>query len=167
VIFIFSLAVDVKLNNRAFKAPLFNRFMVSRKMFFIVAIYSSTIGVAYAIPSCIENANTQWEMNQCAETDLINAEAELNRVYKKIQERYKGEPIFLKKLLKAQAAWIKLREADFEMQYPYIHEEGYYGSSFSMCAFAYEEMLTLQRIEYLRKWLTKGEEGDICRGSVL
>lgn len=114
--------------------------------------------------SCLENAMTEREMKQCAYIDFEKADAELNRVYKKIREVYKKDKIFLKKLKIAQLAWIKLRDADLEMRYP--HEPSYYGSMWSMCEASARTELTLQRVEYLKKWLVEITEPDLCLGSM-
>ncbi len=115
--------------------------------------------------SCLQTAMTQSELNQCAGVTYKEADKELNRVYKKIRELYKDDPVFLEKMKKAQLAWIKLRDADFEMMYPHHNEHRYYGSSFSMCSAMYTTKLTMERIAYLKTWLVGVEEGDVCSGS--
>ncbi|MCG9723609.1 lysozyme inhibitor LprI family protein [Shewanella sp. Isolate7] len=115
--------------------------------------------------SCLANAMTQSKMNQCAGVGYKEADAELNRVYKQIREIYKDDAKFLGKLKKAQLAWIQLRDADFELEYPHTEDPSYYGSSFSMCASGHKTWLTLQRVEFLKRWLVGAEEGDVCSGS--
>ncbi|MDC9728526.1 MAG: DUF1311 domain-containing protein [Methyloprofundus sp.] len=110
---------------------------------------------------------TQSEMNQCAGIALKEADAELNRVYSKIRQLYKDDDKFIGKLRDAQRAWIKSRDADIEMQYPYMRDSSYYGSSFPVCVSRYTAMITLQRIEYLKKWLIGVKEGDVCSGSIM
>ena len=115
--------------------------------------------------SCIETAMTQSSMNLCAGIRYKEADAELNRVYKKIKGIYKDDKLFLDKLKTAQLAWIKLRDADFDLQYPHKKEPRYYGSAFPMCATGYKARLTFQRVEFLKRWLVGVEEGDVCSGS--
>lgn len=115
--------------------------------------------------SCIETAMTQSSMNQCAGIRYKEADAELTRVYQKIREIYKDDKILLSKLKESQLAWIKLRNANFELEYPYTEVPKYYGSSFSMCASGFNAQLTLHRTEYLKRWLIGKKEGDVCGGS--
>jgi len=115
--------------------------------------------------SCLETAMTQAEMNECSGMSYQIADGELNRIYDAIQSRYAEDKLFLKKLKTAQLAWIKLRDADFEMQFPHANDSQYYGSIFPTCASAYKTDLTLQRVAFLKQWLIGVEEGDSCAGS--
>ena len=117
--------------------------------------------------SCLETAMTQAEMNQCNAVDFATADAELNRVYKKIQELYADDPAFLEKMKLAQRAWIKFRDAQIEMMYPpHPEDPAFYGSAQPMCDSNYRTQLTLERVATLKVWLTGSTEGDVCSGSV-
>lgn len=132
----------------------------------ILALGTSANILAVEPQSCLETAMmTQLEMNQCGEVGYNEADTELNTIYKKIKEIYREDRVFLEKLKKAQLAWIKLRDADLDLQYPHADEPQYYGSVFPMCAADYKAQLTRQRTEFLRQWLTGVEEGDVCGGS--
>ncbi|MDQ7090931.1 MAG: lysozyme inhibitor LprI family protein [Methylococcales bacterium] len=131
---------------------------------FLLVIISTT-AIAEDTQTCLGAAVTQTAMNQCTGIAYKEADAELNRVYKKIVVRYQDNALFLKKLKKAQLAWIKLRDADFELQYPHTDEANYYGSIFPMCASNYKTQLTLQRVVFLKQWLLGLKEGDLCSGS--
>ena len=113
---------------------------------------------------------TQLSMNECANVEFQKADKELNRVYKLIRKLYKNDQVFLDKLHSAQLAWIKSRDADFDLKYPYTksHEESriHYGSIFPMCANNYKTQLTLARVEFLKQWATGIEEGDVCGGTI-
>lgn len=74
--------------------------------------------------------------------------------------------MFIEKLKLAQRAWIKFRDASFEMKYPHHKDRYYYGSAFSMCSRSYLAELTITRIAELKVWLKGIEEGDVCCGSV-
>ena len=119
--------------------------------------------------SCTEHT-TQFDMNECAKIEFQKADKELNRVYKLIRKLYKDDTVFLDKLHSAQLAWIKSRDADFDLKYPYTknHEESrtHYGSIFPMCANNYKTQLTLARVEFLKQWATGIEEGDVCGGTI-
>ncbi|MEA2562266.1 MAG: hypothetical protein QOH06_3770 [Acidobacteriota bacterium] len=56
------------------------------------------------VESCFEKANTQLESNECAAKEYSEADAELNRVYKAILEKYKADALFIEKLRAAQRA---------------------------------------------------------------
>ena len=116
--------------------------------------------------SCFEKANTQLESNECAAKEYREADAELNRVYKAILEKYKKDPRFIDKLRAAQRAWLAYRDAEIEAKYPHANEPHYYGSIFPMCDSLYKAQLTQERVEKLREWLDGAEEGDACSGSV-
>jgi uncharacterized protein YecT (DUF1311 family) len=115
--------------------------------------------------SCLSNAIDPSAAGQGPGVGLEQADAELNRVYGQIRAAYRDDPLFLEKLKAAQLAWIALRDADFELQYPHSAEPGYYGSVFPACASCYKTKLTLQRVEFLTQWLAGVEEGEVCRGS--
>ena len=121
---------------------------------------------AAAQADCFEKAKTQLESNQCADKQYQEADAELNRVYKAILEKYKKDALFIDKLRAAQRAWLAYRDAEIEAKYPHAGERGYYGSIFPMCDALYRAQLTEERTRKLREWLDGGEEGDACGGSV-
>jgi len=126
-----------------------------------------SINHLFAGEECLRTAMTQTEMNKCANIGYKEADSELNRVYKLIKEMYSDDEVFLEKLKIAQRAWIKLRDADFELQYPHKDERGYYGSVFPMCEDISKTELTLQRVAFLKRWLVGTEEGDVCSGSLM
>ena len=116
--------------------------------------------------SCFDKATTQLESNDCASRQYQEADAELNRVYKAILEKYKKDPLFIEKLRSAQRAWLAYRDAEIDAKYPHAGEGNYYGSIFPMCDSLYRAQLTEERTRKLREWLDGGEEGDACSGSV-
>jgi uncharacterized protein YecT (DUF1311 family) len=138
---------------------------ITKFIFLILTLVISIDVIAENQHSCLEAAMTQNAMNQCANVGHKEADAELNQVFKKIKDNYKDDKVFLDKLKKAQLAWIKLRDADFDLQYPHSNDQQYYGSVFPMCADGYKKQLTIQRIEFLKQWLIGVEEGDVCSGS--
>ncbi|HHD82436.1 MAG TPA: DUF1311 domain-containing protein, partial [Campylobacterales bacterium] len=140
--------------------------MNQKKTLTLMVLFVLLANYAFAKePTCLEQAMTQPEMNECAGMDYVMADGELNRIYAAVQSRYAEDKLFLKKLKKAQLAWIKLRDADFEMQFPHAKDPAYYGRMFSTCADSYKTELTLQRVAFLKQWLIGVEEGDSCAGS--
>lgn len=139
------------------------------KLLFVSSVFffsSSFAAQPVKNKSCLDSAETQFDMNKCAGKDFKSTDNELNQVYKSVQNKFKNDPIFLKKLKKAQMAWIQFRDAQFEMMYPHQDEVGYYGSIFGMCAANYKAELTQKRITSLKKWLAGTHEGDVCDGSM-
>ncbi|WP_319380547.1 lysozyme inhibitor LprI family protein [Thiomicrorhabdus sp.] len=116
--------------------------------------------------ACLEKAMTQSEMNRCEGVNFERADAELNRVYKLLQKVYKDNKYFLSKLKISQRTWVKLRNSDLEMSFPKQNKQTEYGSVYPMCYSSISTTLTLQRVEYLKKWLEGIEEGDVCSGSI-
>ncbi len=138
------------------------------KAFLLILILFNSITVfASKSDSCLEKVMTQLDMNKCSGIDLEKVDSELNRVYRLIKKVYKEDKVFLTKLKNAQRAWIKLRDADLDLQFPHVNEPGYYGSVFPMCANNFKTYLTLQRVVFLKRWLAGSEEGDVCMGSLM
>lgn len=108
---------------------------------------------------CFDTAKTQLEMNACAAEKYKQADAELNRVYKAVLEKYKDDKVVIDKLRAAQRAWIAYRDAEVEAKFPPRAGEG---SAVQMCIPLFQAQLTEERIKALREWLDGGEEGDIC-----
>jgi uncharacterized protein YecT (DUF1311 family) len=118
---------------------------------------------------CFDTAQTQVELNSCADKEYAAADAELNRVYQGILKRYKDDPKFIAKFRESQRAWLKYRDAELDARFPHADEgksTHYYGSIFPMCASQYQAQLTRERIAKLAEWLDGTEEGDVCAGSV-
>ncbi|AEG01446.1 lysozyme inhibitor LprI family protein [Methylomonas methanica] len=116
--------------------------------------------------SCLDNANTQREINQCSGLENESADRELNRVYQAILKQHAGDKLFIDSLKQAQRAWLKWRDAEMLAIYPASKEPGYYGSSFAGCWSDQLATMTHERTRQLKKWLDGVEEGDICAGSL-
>lgn len=139
---------------------------LNKSIYLILLLSLVTFSSAEESKSCLETADTQFAMNQCAGIGYKEADDELNRVYKEIQSLYKDDPLFLEKLKAAQLAWITLRDADMELYFPMENKRRNYGSVYSMCAAGIKTKLTLARVEFLKQWLNGSEEGEVCSGSV-
>jgi uncharacterized protein YecT (DUF1311 family) len=113
----------------------------------------------------ISFAQSQADMNKGSGDDFKQADKELNQVYQKILQEYKGQADFLKSLKTSQQVWVKFRDAEMLVKYP-KNRQADYGSVFPMCWSAYKAELTRQRTKTLQVWLDGIEEGDTCSGSV-
>jgi uncharacterized protein YecT (DUF1311 family) len=109
-------------------------------------------------------AQTQAELNRDAGATYKNADAEMNRTYKQILDKYQRDTVFIEKLKTAQRAWIKFRDADLESLYP--DAPSAYGSVNPMCRCIALAELTKQRTKSLKRWIDGVEEGDVCAGSI-
>jgi uncharacterized protein YecT (DUF1311 family) len=97
--------------------------------------------------------------------ELRKADAELNRVYQRVRELYRDDPMFLPKLKEAQRAWIKFRDAEVEAMYP-PYEGSYDLRGTRMGISQYEADLTNDRIKMLQQWLDGVEEGEVGNISI-
>lgn len=62
--------------------------------------------------NCLQTAQNQTELNDCAAQTYKNADREMNTAYKKVMDTLKSSPKKSKALLQAQRAWLKFRDAD-------------------------------------------------------
>jgi uncharacterized protein YecT (DUF1311 family) len=114
---------------------------------------------------CMDNAQSQAAMDECASQSLAAADKELNQVYQQVLAKFASDKVFTAKLRTAQKAWIAFRDAELEARYPASNKSLQYGSVYPMCANNELEAMTRQRIEELRAWLKGAQEGDACSGS--
>ncbi len=121
-----------------------------------------------ATESCMDKAKTQFDMNQCARREFEKADKELNRLYQAILTEYADDKLFIEKFKAAQRAWIRFRDSEMEALFPVQNKnEVYnYGGVYPMCCSIWMENLTQDRIEQLKKWSGKIDEGDVCSGSI-
>lgn len=69
---------------------------------------------------------------------------------------------FIKNLREAQRLWVKFRDAQVNMKYPFDEN----GSVLPMCRYYYLGELTSERVKELRPWIDGVDEGDVCSGSI-
>jgi len=115
--------------------------------------------------TCMDNAQSQAAMDQCASQSLSAADKELNQVYQQVLAKYASDKVFTAKLRTAQKAWVAFRDAELQARYPANDKQAMYGSVYPMCANNELEAMTRKRIEELRAWLKGTQEGDVCAGS--
>ena len=75
------------------------------------ALLMATSQTVWAAQACGDK-NSQTEMNICAADEYKQADAQLNTLYKQLQNRLKGDAAAAKRLVAAQRAWIGFRDAD-------------------------------------------------------
>jgi uncharacterized protein YecT (DUF1311 family) len=114
--------------------------------------------------SSSENSQTQLQMNEASCAEYKQADREMNRVYLKIVSDYRGDPVFIKAMKKAQLAWLRYRDAHVDSIFPGAASQ--YGSVSTMCRCGSLSEITKERTQTLNRWLEGIEEGDVCAGSV-
>jgi uncharacterized protein YecT (DUF1311 family) len=129
------------------------------------AAASTTAVASSGGDKCMDSAQSQAAMNECASNSLGAADKELNQVYQQVLRKYAKDTVFVAKLKAAQKAWLAFRDAELEARYPANDKSLEYGSVYPMCANNDLEAMTRQRTEALRAWLKGAEEGDVCAGS--
>ena len=126
-----------------------------QKLLIVIALISSLTSLG----------QTQTELNEAEHGKYLYVDKELNSIYQRIIQEYKGDPVFIKNLKTSQKIWIKFRNAEMKMKYP-DRKPGYYGSVQPMCWSVYLTELTQERIKVLKLWWEGIGEGDVCAGSV-
>jgi uncharacterized protein YecT (DUF1311 family) len=126
---------------------------------------TASTAASSASDKCMQNAQSQAAMNECASLGLAAADKELNQVYQQVLAKYATDKVFTAKLRAAQKAWIAFRDAELNARFPAADPSMAYGSVYPMCVNNELEAMTRKRIEELRAWLKGAEEGDVCAGS--
>jgi uncharacterized protein YecT (DUF1311 family) len=111
-------------------------------------------------------AQSQSQMNNDSYKSYKKFDDELGVVYQKVIKKYANNLEFSNALRASERLWIQLRDAEIKMRFPAKDPRLEYGSVYPMCVNMYLENITKDRIKYLREWLSKSEEGDVCAGSV-
>jgi len=127
-------------------------------------IMSLCLGVWLSTPVLRSSAETQATMTADACRELENSDVEMKRIHRQIIRNHKDNKRFITAFNKAQKAWSVYRDAQLAAIYPESPER--YGSAYGMCRCTVLNDLTRERIETLKKWLSKGTEGDVCAGSL-
>jgi len=121
---------------------------------FLFIIFSVICGTAHA--------QSQSTLNTDANKQYLQADKELNAVYRQIIKEYSSKPVFIRNIKAAQRLWVKLRNADLAARFPATGS----GSATPMCKANYLENITRDRTKYLKAWTTGIPEGDVCSGSI-
>ena len=115
----------------------------------------SAIPSAFALDCADE---TQVVQDQCADASYQKADAALNRSYKEILRRLKGDSATTKLLVDAQKAWIAYRDAECAFSSSANKGGTIYPMVFSICL----EGVTKKRSAELAAYLKCGEGDTGC-----
>jgi uncharacterized protein YecT (DUF1311 family) len=123
----------------------------------LVALSSSTCFAQNSeqYQACTQKANTQSEINICANEEAKRVDIDLNRVYGELLSKAKSDPIALTKIRKAERAWVAYRDAFIDAMYPAKDKQAEYGSEFPMEAELIKVKLTREQIAGLEEILKK------------
>lgn len=100
--------------------------------------------------SCIKQANTQTEMNVCANKEAVRADTELNRTYHELLSKATSQPDAVEKIKACERAWITYRDAYMEAMYPAKDKQAEYGSIYSMELDLRRAKVTQQHVNALK-----------------
>ena len=101
--------------------------------------------------------------NSCS--DYLKVKRDVEDLIKKINVEYAKDPVFLAKFKKAQAAWEVYRDSQLEMIFP-ESDKSIYGSVYPTCRCNWLIDMTTLRFDFLLKWISNFDDGDVCNGSV-
>ncbi|WP_026060432.1 lysozyme inhibitor LprI family protein [Pseudaminobacter salicylatoxidans] len=128
---------------------------VLRSLLLTVPLLMTNAAVAQVQPGC-SDASDQASLNQCADKAYKKTDAALNAIYKEIMGRLKDDKDTRKRLVTAQQAWIKFRDAECD----FATGNSLEGSIYPMLVLNCRNALTHDRLEQLKGYL-KCEEGDL------
>ena len=102
------------------------------------------------------NSPTQVEMNECADAELKQTDAELNKTYRAILERLKDSEETKQLLVASQRLWLRFRDAECAFAASGVQGGSIYPTILQNC----RTSMTAGRIKGLAVYL-KCEEGDM------
>lgn len=84
--------------------------------YLLLAVIASLAGLvsstSLAATDCMQTAQTQTAMTQCAGQQYKQADARLNRQYRELTSRLAGQPKQKDQLVSAQRRWLAFRDAE-------------------------------------------------------
>lgn len=125
-------------------------------MRYVVLCISLFMNPASALAQDCDNASDQRTLDACAATAFEKSDAELNSVYKQIEQRLTDDADKLKLLVTAQRNWIAFRDA--ECAFSASNVAG--ASAYPMVNASCQDGLTQKRTDELKLFLNC-EEGDL------
>jgi len=99
--------------------------------------------------ACSAKANTQAEMNACANDEAASVDAKLNATYQQLLSKVASQPEALAKIKTAERAWLVYRDAYIEATYPAKDKAAEYGSMYPLDAALLRAKLTQRQIAAL------------------
>jgi uncharacterized protein YecT (DUF1311 family) len=103
--------------------------------------------------ACYDRDHSQKAMNMCAGEAFQRADAELNRVWREIQDHFSDDADMKKLLLEGQRGWLKYKEAQCEL----TAYDSRGGSMWPMVISGCRADMTRRRVQELKDMLGEGE----------
>ena len=126
----------------------------------LLACIPATLGAQDHHPSC-DDARTQMDMNQCAALSYARADTALNLTYQQVLQA--TESARKETLREAQRAWIRMRDADCELENAEFEGGSIHPMLFALC----QAHATRLRTGQLRQMLATDEDGGGDHGAIL
>jgi uncharacterized protein YecT (DUF1311 family) len=96
-------------------------------------------------------------MNACASEEAKRVDDKLNKVYKLLLAKVRGDLVATPKIRAAQRAWVAYRDAYIETTFPAKDKPAEYGSMFPMEVDLLTAKLTRRQIEALQDILRQND----------
>src|ERR1700722_20831748 len=116
------------------------------RMILVTSVLMAIAPMAVALAQDCANATSQMAMNVCADQAYRKTDAELNAVYKQINDRLKDDKETTKLLVSAQKAWLAFRDAECT----FSTSASAQGSVYPMLVAQCRDGLTSKRIDELK-----------------
>ena len=104
---------------------------------------------------CSHNAQTQADMNACADQEFKRVDTRLNNTYRSLLAKTAQQPETAAKIKSAQKAWLVFRDAYLEAMYPATDKQTEYGSIYPMQLALLRAKLTRQQSAALKDLLRR------------
>ena len=108
--------------------------------------------------ACGQKAQSQAEINSCANDEDARADSELNDVYRLLLSKADKEPGATAKVRAAERVWIQYRDAYLEAMFPAEDKLAYYGSKYPSDFNIVRATLTREQTKKLRELIKQYEE---------
>lgn len=116
------------------------------------------LSIAPAQAADCANATDQATMTQCADAGFKKSDAELNALYKRIEQRLKDNADTKKLLIAAQRSWVSFRDAECGFATANVAGGTLYPMVYAQCA----DGLTQARIKDFKAYLSCQEGDTTC-----
>ncbi|MGK6311369.1 lysozyme inhibitor LprI family protein [Neorhizobium sp. DT-125] len=131
-------------------------------MKFSGTFFTVILGAAAMIPmtdvhaddACYNKAQSQSAMTECSVNDLKPVDDELNKLYKEMETRLKGDDDTKKALIDAQKKWVAFRDAECTLSTIRTAGGSINPMNFNICA----TDLTSKRIDDFKSYLNCSKE---------
>jgi uncharacterized protein YecT (DUF1311 family) len=81
--------------------------------------------------ACMNNAEAQNQITRCASDEAARADSDLNRAYRDVLAKVRGDRVATAKIIAFERAWVVYSRAYLNAMYPAEHKQSY-GSMFPM-----------------------------------